>query len=235
MPRASLAKSPHLPDSQTPLTHPLTAALPGPPKFWPPAKVPICHHVYWYSPGWHIASHHRHSLTLQCPLIPHCEITYCQLLFAILVPPIVCHIILCTFHLIIYKDPQELPCYICSVSERDGLILTAYCSQTGSAFITKALFFIHRSLTQSTTQPLITGPASCPGVGCTGILVSGSRDDRHGQGHPQEWARPRQPGSWLCWLCSLTKQRSQKVGSQYHQHKAPKPGKCLLGGSFLLR
>lgn len=74
MPRASLAKSPHLPDSQTPLTHPLTAALPGPPKFWPPAKVPICHHVYWYSPGWHIASHHRHSLTLQCPLIPHCEI-----------------------------------------------------------------------------------------------------------------------------------------------------------------
>lgn len=68
----------------------------------------------------------------------------------------------------------------------------------------------------------------------TGILVSGSREDRRGEGHAQERARPRRSGRWLCWLCSLTKQRSQEVGSRYQGHKAPKPGRCLPGGSVLL-
>ena len=52
------------------------------------------------------------------------------------------------------------------------------------------------------TLPLIRGPTSWPGMGHVGILVwgmwsVGAETADTETGHPQEWTRPRQPGSGL--------------------------------------
>lgn len=79
------------------------------------------------------------------------------------------------------------------------------------------------------TQPLIVGPPSWPGMEYTGIPLSGRRRDC-------QWHRPPSGTGQTQTARKLafeTKQRSQKVGSQYHRHETPETRKweLLVGDS----
>ena len=71
------------------------------------------------------------------------------------------------------------------------------------------------------TPPLIRGPTSWPAVGYMGILVSGSRDSWPWHRPPSEMG----PTQTTRKSASETKQRSQKISSQYYTQKTPETRK----------
>lgn len=91
-----------------------------------------------------------------------------------------------------------------------------------------------QSLPQPMTQPLIRGPTSWPGVGCAGIVPVGAEA-------AQTQATFRNgPGADSQEVGFETKQRSQKISSQYYRRETPETRKgrplapqtgCLGGDS----
>lgn len=113
VPRPTPAGPPCLPDSQAPLTSIINTT-----PFWTSQILTVFQGSH-LSPGllvFHLPGHIASTICSDLILPPSpwqfyailfiqlFEITYCYLLFAILVPPIVCHVILYSFLHIIYKS-----------------------------------------------------------------------------------------------------------------------------------